>query len=108
MFRKASTLAATLLLTFVTGSPALAEQISRTVVHYHDLDLGNRSGVRALRLRVQRAASMVCSLTDVRGSILSRVDPDCRAAALDAAEPQIKRAVMDASRRVTDIELAAR
>ena len=108
MFKRNSILATTVLLTFVTGSPALAEQISRTVVHYHDLDLNNRVGVHALRQRVQRAASYVCRMTDLRSTLLPRVDPDCREMALAGAEPQIQRAVIEAARTASDTELASR
>lgn len=107
MLRRSSTVAATLLLTILTGSPALAETLSR-VVHYGDLDLTNRVGVKTLRSRVYRAANWVCSLPETSGSILPPVDQNCHREAMAAAEPRIQRAVIDAARTVTDIELAAR
>lgn len=93
MFRKTSTLAATLLLTFVTGSPALAEQISR-VVHYYDLDLTSRAGTRTLRHRLQHAVNAVCRAPSPASPLTGSEDQDCRAEAMARVRPQMLDAIV--------------
>lgn len=92
MIRRASVMACTMLLTFVTGSPALAEQISRAV-HYRDLDLTTQAGVRIFRNRMRRAATLMCRQDHQGASRAELVDLDCRRAALAKAEEEVRRAV---------------
>jgi UrcA family protein len=88
MFRKTSALAATLLLTLATGSPALAEQITR-IVHYHDLDLTTRTGTRTFRHRLQRAVNRVCRAPSPAAPLTGSEDQDCRAEVMAKVQPQM-------------------
>jgi len=88
MLRKTSALAATMVLTFLTGSPALAQQISR-VVHHYDLDFTGRAGTRAFRHRLQHAVNTVCRATGSNNSLTENKDQDCRAAVMAKVEPQM-------------------
>jgi len=92
MFRKTSALAATMLLTFVTGSPVLAAPISR-VVRYHDLDLTTPAGTKAFRHRLQRAVDMVCRVPNPSNPLTGSQDQDCRAAVKPKVEAQMLTAI---------------
>jgi len=106
MFRKITSITATLLLTAVVGSPALAEQITRAV-SYHDLDLTQAAGVKTLHARVRRAATLVCR-TAVPGSLLQTQVLGCRQEAMAAVKPQISRAIAVAERRAAESQFATR
>lgn len=106
MFRKLVPLALTVALTTMTGSPALAGQLSRTV-SYHGLDLTSTGGIRAFHRRVRKAAGYVCRLPAIGDSLLQRADPECRATAISEAGPQVLRAIQNAEAR-SGTQLASR
>jgi UrcA family protein len=107
MYRRATLIAFTTLLTLVTGCPATAQQISR-VVSYHDLDLTNATGVRALRHRVARAVNLVCRLPRAGDDLIRAEDQDCRKEAANTALPKMLGAIEIAQKRAGEKQLASR
>ncbi len=107
MYRRATVIAFTTLLTLVTGCPATAQQISR-VVSYHDLDLTNATGVRTLRHRLARAVNLVCRVPRVGDDLIKDEDQDCRKAAASVALPEMLGAIEIAQKRAGEKLLALR
>ncbi len=107
MYRRASLIAFTTLLTLVTGCPATAQQISR-VVRYQDLDLTSPTGVRTLRHRLTRAVNLVCRLPNAGGHLARAEDQDCRKEAANAALPKMLGAIEIAQKRAGDKQIASR
>lgn len=107
MYRRASLIAFTTLLTLVTGCPATAQQISRAV-RYQDLDLTSATGVRTLRHRLTRAVNLVCRLPSVGGHLTRSEDQDCRKEAASAALPKMLGVIEIAQKRAGDKQLASR
>jgi UrcA family protein len=107
MYRRATVIAFTTLLTLVTGCPATAQQISR-VVSYHDLDLTSATGVRTLRHRLARAVNLVCRVPRVGDDLIKAEDQDCRKEAANTALPKMLGAIEIAQKRAGDKQLASR
>ena len=106
MFRKASILAASLLLTSATACPALAEQISR-VVQYRDLNLSSPADARILRHRLRHAVDHVCRAPDPASPLTGTQDQDCRAAVMAKVQPEMLVAIELAQARAAN-QTAAR
>ncbi len=107
MYRRASLIAFTALITLVTGCPATAQQISR-VVHYQDLDLTSSTGARTFRHRLARAVNLICRLPVANGHLTRIEDQDCRKDASNAALPKMLGAIETAQKRAGDKQLASR
>ena len=107
MYRKATIVAFTTVLTLVTGCPATAQQISR-VVSYHDLDLTNATGVKTLRHRLARAVNYVCRAPRADEHLLPIEDQDCRAEVMAKVQPEMMVAIELAAQRSADTKVASR
>jgi UrcA family protein len=107
MYRNFSIVALTTILTLVTGCPATARQISRTV-SYHDLDLTSAPGVKALRHRLTRAVNYVCRVPRVGDHLLYGEDQDCRAEVMAKVQPTMMVAIELAAQRAAATKVASR
>ena len=111
MYRKLVFVTAPLLLTFVTGSPAVAQEIVQRitrVVSYHDLNLTQPADVKLFHRRLTRAVNFVCRYKRPGDPMLGTEDKACRKQALSDVQPKMLDAIARAGSRPANIELAAR
>jgi UrcA family protein len=106
MLRKTTTTLATMALFLATGSPAIAQQITRTV-SYHDLDLTTAIGTKQLRQRLRTAVNYVCRRVAPVDTLFRSENQQCRFQLTRATKPQVDRAILLAERRA-ETQYAAR
>ncbi len=75
--------------TAVVGAESAAWTTSSVTVHYDDLNLATRAGVRALQSRLQQAAQVVCGNDSSRDLERTSRERACRETAVARAMRQI-------------------
>jgi UrcA family protein len=111
MYRKLVFVTAPVLLTLVTGSPAVAQDIVQRltrVVSYHDLNLTRPADVKTFHRRLTRAVNFVCRYKRPGDPLLGAEDNACRKQAMSDVQPKVLNAIAKAESRAANIELAAR
>jgi UrcA family protein len=85
----ASALVVTAAASFASPARAADTDSRSALVHYQDLDLNTAAGEEGLKLRVTRAAKMICGPVDGR-TLADRARFDaCRDTAIASASPQM-------------------
>lgn len=107
MYRKTVFTAVTLLLTVVTGCPATAQQLTRTV-SYHDLDLTTAKGVRTFRHRLSLAVGFVCRFASAGNDMVKSQNQQCREDVAAQIKPKMVHAIELAQARAAATEFASR
>lgn len=103
---KAALIAASIVVA-LTGTPALAQTVSKSV-SYAGLDLSTPSGQHRLDHMVAAAVGEICGIDYERDLTVSMATNACRRAAMASARPQMARAFAKADEGRRAVDLASR